>query len=207
MARSADRLRAFIAIDIPDELRDAIHEISKRLRKTGADARWVRTESMHLTLRFLGDEVPCDKVEAIGSALHNHLTSIGQFALTVQELGAFPNTTKPRVVWLGIEPHEGALPELYEAVERAVEEAGWAKEDRPFAAHLTLGRVRSPSGIGKLREVLERGLSEPVGTMTVEKVSLIRSTLTPQGPVYETLKTVTLQPRQQVSCEPQNVRA
>ena len=102
---------------------------------------------------------------------------------------------KPRVVWLGIEPHEGPLLGLREAVETAVAEAGWTREERTFGAHLTLGRIKSQSGAGKLRRLLEKGLNKPLGSMLVDKVSLIRSNLSPSGAVYETLTTVTLRPQ------------
>jgi 2'-5' RNA ligase len=190
-----DTIRAFIAIEIPEAIREAIKEITRRLRKTGADARWVKPENMHLTLRFLGNDVPRETADAIGQALHDRLSPIWQFTVTIEGLGMFPNARKPRVVWLGIEPHDGPLLELREAVEAAVEEAGWPREKRPFSAHLTLARVKSQSGIGKLRQALDKGLSEPVGNVLVDEVSLIRSQLRPTGPVYEALTTVGLRPR------------
>ena len=190
-----DVLRAFIAIEMPNEIRDAIGAISRQLRRAGADARWVKPGNIHLTLRFLGNDVPRETVEAIGDALHNRLRVVEQFTITIQGLGAFPNTTRPRVVWLGVEPHDGPILELHEAAENAVAEAGWTREDRPFAAHLTLGRVRSQSSTAKLQRLLAEGLDRPVGSVVVDKVSLIRSNLTASGPVYETLRTVTLRPR------------
>lgn len=134
-------------------------------------------------------------MDAIGKRLDDKLKSVEQFTIKVGGLGAFPNRSKPRVVWLGLEPHDGPLSALREAVETAVEEAGWPRENRKFSAHLTLGRVKSLSGTGKLRRVLERDTSLPVGTMPVERVDLIKSTLTPKGPVYETLATTSLWPR------------
>jgi len=116
--------------------------------------------------------------------------------ITLEGLGVFPNERKPRVVWLGIEPHDGPVLELREAVEDAVAEAGWPREERPFSAHLTLGRIKSQSGRGKLRRKLEKGLDRPVGQMVVDKVSLIQSNLKPTGPVYETLRTVILRPQE-----------
>jgi 2'-5' RNA ligase len=189
-----DTLRAFIAVAIPREIRDAIGDILRKLKKTGADARWVKPENMHLTLRFLGNDVPRETVEAIGTMLHRHLSTVEQFTITMEGLGAFPNVTRPRVVWLGIEPPDGPLPALREAVENAVQEAGWPRDERRFAAHLTLGRVKSKSGIGKLRRVLESGGNDPVGSTIVDSVALIRSNLTRNGPVYETLTKVPLRP-------------
>jgi 2'-5' RNA ligase len=87
------------------------------------------------------------------------------------------------------------LLELREAVEDAVAEAGWTREERAFSAHLTLGRIKSQSGIGKLRQALEKGMDTPVGSMVVDKVSLIQSNLKPSGPVYQTLTTVILRPQ------------
>ncbi len=188
-------IRAFIAVEIPEKIRDGIKEISRKLRKTGADVRWVKPENMHLTLRFLGNDVPRETVEAIGDALHNRLKTVEQFTITIDGLGTFPSTGKPRVVWLGIKPHGGPLLGLREAVETAVAEAGWTREERSFGAHLTLGRIKSQSGAGKLRRLLEKGLNQPLGSMLVDKVSLIRSNLSPSGAVYETLTTVALRPQ------------
>jgi 2'-5' RNA ligase len=189
-------IRAFIAAEIPQDIRDGIGEIRRKLKKTGADVRWVKPENMHLTLRFLGNDVPRGTVDAVGDTLHGRLKSVGQFTITLEGLGVFPNARRPRVVWLGIEPHDGPLLELREAVEDAVAEAGWTREERPFSAHLTLGRIKSQSGIGKLRQKLEKGSDRPVGSMVVDKVSLIQSDLKPAGPIYETLTTVILRPQE-----------
>ena len=190
-------MRAFIAVEIPSEIRDGITDMRRKLKKTGADARWVKTENMHLTLRFLGNDVPRETVEVIGTLLHQHLSPVKQFRITISGLGAFPNATRPRIVWVGIQPPDGPLMALREAVENAVEEAGWpTRDDRRFAAHLTLGRVKSQSGIGKLRRVLESGWNDPVGSTIVDSVALIRSNLTRSGPVYETLTTVPLRPHE-----------
>lgn len=189
-----DSMRAFIAVEIPIEIRDGLTEICRQLKKSGADARWVKPKHTHLTLRFLGNEVPAQIVEAIGGSLHDRLTQIEQFGITIGGLGAFPNAAKPRVVWIGIEPHDGPLRELHDAVEEAVEKAGWSREDRPFTPHLTLGRIKSQSQIGKLRQVLEKGTNVAIGHMIVKSVALVRSELKPSGPVYETLTTVSLKP-------------
>jgi len=199
-------IRAFIAAEIPREIRDGIREICRRLKKTGADVRWVKPGNMHLTLRFLGNDVPRETVNAIGDALHIRLKSVDQFTMAIEGLGAFPNARKPRVVWLGIEPHDGPLLELREAIEDAVVEGGWTREERPFSAHLTLGRVKSQSGMGKLQQVLEKGLDQPVGSMVVDKVSLIQSNLKPSGPVYETLTTVPLRPQVRRTAENRGIR-
>ena len=190
-------LRAFIAVKIPEEIRDAIADIRRKLKKTGADARWVNPANVHLTLRFLGNDVPRETVDMIGAMLHEHLKSVEQFTITMAGLGAFPNVTRPRVVWLGIQPPDGPLPALREAVEDAVEEAGWPREERRFAAHLTLGRIKSQSGIGKLCRLLEKERNDPAGSTIVDSVALIRSNLTQSGPVYETLTTVPLRPHEQ----------
>ena len=191
-----DTLRAFIAVEIPGEVRTNIAEIRRKLKKTGADARWVKVENMHLTLRFLGNDVPRETVEVIGTVLYKHVSTLAQFTIRIAGLGAFPNVAKPRVVWLGIQPHDGPLLALREAVENAVEEAGWQRDERPFAAHLTLGRIRSQSGIGTLRRLLESGRNDSAGSTIVNSVALIRSKLTGSVPVYETLTTVPLRPHQ-----------
>jgi len=194
-----DRIRAFIAVNIPNDIRDGLTEIRKQLKRCGADARWVKPNQIHLTLRFLGNEVPTQIVEVLGDRLRENLATIEQFGVTVGGLGAFPNVAKPRVVWIGIEPHDGPLQELHDAIEDAVEKAGWSRETRPFSPHLTLGRVKSQSHIAKLRQMLEKVPSTAIGHMIVDRVAVVRSQLTPNGPVYETLTTVPLKPREQES--------
>jgi 2'-5' RNA ligase len=195
-----DRIRAFIAVNIPNEIRDGLADMRRQLKRSGADARWVKPNNIHLTLRFLGNDVPVQIADAIGESLRDSLAPIERFGITVRGLGAFPNVAKPRVVWIGIEPLDGPLQELHGAVEDAVEKAGWPREDRPFNPHLTLGRIKSQSHVGKLRQTLEKEINAAIGHMVVDSVALIRSELTPNGPVYETLTTVALKPREQESC-------
>ena len=174
-------MRTFIAIDIPDEIRRKIQDIIEALRPAATNVSWSRAEGLHLTLKFLG-EIPPAKVEAIKTSLAAvHLPA--PLALRVQGTGYFSNEHSPRVIWLGVEG--GAeLRELAARVEENLQPLGFPKEDRPFSAHLTLGRLRAPGRIAALQELLRQREPLELGSFTANEFFLYESKLSPGGSVY-----------------------
>ncbi len=186
-------IRAFIAIELTEELLDRLVQVQEELRRDAwADqVRWVRPEGIHLTLKFLGN-VPEDRIPAIEQALHQAITETGvePFTLRAGGLGAFPNFRRPAVIWVGVQGEVEPLQRLQEAIEAAMEELGFQREDRPFHPHLTLGRVHRRAGSGyrrKLGEALQAYDVGEVGDMQVEEVTLMRSQLHPKGAIYTQL--------------------
>jgi len=182
-------IRAFIAVDLPTAARDALGEAGAALaeRTPRGAVRWVRPEQMHLTLRFLGD-TPLDRLPAVQSALDTLPAAHAPFTLHLTEVGCFPNPRRPRVVWVGLDGDEAALLALKAALDAALLPLGWPPEDKPFRAHLTLGRVREGAGA---RDV---DWSTPVwpAAVPVTALHLIESRLRPDGPVYTVRHTAQL---------------
>lgn len=189
-------IRAFIAIDLSPEIRQGLEQVSTQLKERMVDypIRWVPVENIHLTLMFLGD-VSVNNLEMLEKIFQQEVSSHQAFEFSVGGLGAFPNVRHPRVLWVGVEaPPE--LSNIQRGVESAVSRLGYAREDRPFSAHLTLGRV-SRNATSKdthlICEVLESTKVGFLGVAHVNTVHLMRSDLRPSGAIYSRIYSATLQ--------------
>lgn len=184
-------VRAFIAVPLNDELLATLGRIAARLRQGpgGSAGRWVRPEGIHLTLKFLGD-VPQERLPVIGATLDRVCRAHAPFVLRLAALGCFPNTRRPRVVWVGVEEETGRLERLQAAVERELAREGFPKEARRFTPHLTLARVHERAAREEVEAlggaVAAYALAE-TPTMVARAVHLIRSDLRPGGAVYTPL--------------------
>ena len=181
-------MRTFIAIELPEQIRTILSNIQDELRQTQADVKWVKPENIHLTLKFLGD------IEQIlVKKIHSQLDEIAQrytcFSLYLSGLGVFPKPQYPRVIWIGV-THDQPVLEIAKDLEKEMIKIGLPAESRPFSTHITLGRVRSGLNRKALVEKLEflnKNLTLPQPEFRVLGLTLFKSTLTPQGPIYETL--------------------
>jgi 2'-5' RNA ligase len=183
-------LRLFIACELPDEAREALAAVQRLLQERGADGlRWVRPEGIHLTLKFLG-EVPARRLEAIERVLARAVREPVRFSVQMAKLGSFGGSTGLRVVWLGLEGEVEGLARLAARVDAALEPLGFARERRPFAAHLTLARVKegaSPQDRRRLFDLIRSLELSPLPALTLDVVSLMQSTLEPGGARYQCL--------------------
>ncbi len=196
-----ERIRAFIAIELPIEIKDALAAAQHELQRADAGAargvRWVAPGSIHLTLKFLGD-TPTDKVEAIRQAIVQAAGNMAPIALRLGGVGCFPNPRQPRVLWVGLEGDLAALSRLQAAIESTVSPLGFPSEKRPFSPHLTLGRVRddaTPDHRRRLAAAIST-LRPSTAHFTATAVSLMRSDLRPEGAVYTRLAEVELSSKQ-----------
>ncbi len=173
-------VRLFVAIDLPCDITERFHVPQEILKASRARLSMVNPAIVHLTLKFIG-EVPEDKVERIREALSG--VAFPPFPIKVGCVSA-DNPSRPRVVWCGISD-EGRTALLHDLVENALAPLGIQRDTRRFRAHATIARVKSfdSSLIPSLREAG----TEEFGTCTVTSWQLKKSTLTPQGPIYETL--------------------
>jgi 2'-5' RNA ligase len=186
-------VRAFIAIELPAEIRQKLNAVEQQIQaRAGEDSRravrWVAAEKIHLTLKFLGDVSP-EKLPELDSILKEEAARSPGFDMVIGGLGAFPNPRRPRVVWVGCEGGP-ALAALQKAVDRVTQHMGFPSEDRPFSAHLTLGRVNehsNPEELAPLQGVLSELKIGELGRARVERFHLFRSDLRPGGPVYTSL--------------------
>lgn len=184
-------VRTFIANELSEDLCEALTLLQDRLRSQmpRGSVRWVRPEGIHLTLKFLGD-TPVEQVDQVKAALAEAAAKAGPFRVTVRGLGCFPNTRRPRVLWVGLEEPSGALQGLRDAVEAHVAPLGFPTEGRSFSPHLTLGRVQRGASSSEVRDIGQRVAASTtglVGEMEVSTVSYIKSDLRPSGAVYTTL--------------------
>lgn len=182
-------LRLFIAIEIPAEIQQNIQEKTSNLRR-GLDSlvRWVPVENMHLTLKFLGDVSPSN-VEFLTQMLRNESDAVQPFSMHLAGVGSFPNPKRPRVIYIGIQA-PAALDALHRGIESAARKLGYSSEDRPFSAHLTLGRVKqniTATDQQKIRRLIEGTQVDLPGTARVDSVHLYKSDLQPGGSVYTRL--------------------
>lgn len=185
------KIRTFIAIEIPDEIRNKIGELQNSLKKLGGRVSWTRPGNIHLTLKFLGDTDE-NLIDEIASQLQEWVAAIQPFQVTIKNAGAFPNFKYPRVLWVGAESEEKRLVELAAKIEDGVERFGFKKENRPFSAHLTLGRVKDVKGIRPVIDKLKDQENFEAGSFLAEEFLLIKSELHPAGAIYTPLKTIAL---------------
>ena len=183
-------LRAFIAVEIPPEIHQAIEEETAPVRAAlnKSLVRWVPAANTHLTLKFLGDVSPAN-VEMLTQMLGVEANQHQTFEMKFEGLGAFPNPKRPRVIWIGIQaPAE--LEALQHGIEAAAAILGYPVEKRPFSPHLTIGRVKQnvgSAGMQKIRLALEETQVGSLGTARVAAVHLFKSDLKPTGAVYTQL--------------------
>jgi RNA 2',3'-cyclic 3'-phosphodiesterase len=184
-------MRLFVALDIPAEVRERLSQYVDRVRIYAPEARWARIESLHVTLKFIGEVIDA-KVQEIKTALTEVKGS--PFEIEFKEIGFFPTPKSARVFWAGVYAGDD-LKQLAEATESAVEKAGIAREKRPYHAHLTL--ARAPEGGRHCFRLLQERLSaEPApqfGTMTAQEFFLYQSQIMRGGARYTRLQRFPLQ--------------
>ena len=184
-------MRLFIAIAIPDEIRDAYASLLRELRGIAPQVKWVRAENLHVTLKFLG-ETPAAKLEALQRALEA-VRLPESVRLAFRGLGFFLNEKRPRVFWAGMEASSN-LKTLAADMDQAVHRLGFPLEQRPFAPHLTLARFQPPGMLPKLQEAIRAKSAEDFGSLTATHFHLIESKLKPAGAEYTTVQTVRFAP-------------
>lgn len=186
LEREDERLRLFVAIDLPEDVRESLGRLQSDIRRHDLPGlRWTRPEGVHLTLKFLG-ETPASSLPAIEAALARAVRGAQPFRLALGAPGTFGNRRRPRVLWVDVEGDVQPLQQLQAAVERELAAAGFAPEERGFSPHLTLARVPQPSPPG-LAERVSRALAAVAaaqGEIEVREVVLMRSRLQPSGAVY-----------------------
>ena len=182
-------VRLFIALLLPDEIKQALGQLIIDLKPRGRGVRWVAVKNMHLTLKFIG-ETEENMIEPIGQALSSAIEGSPAMEMKVSGCGGFPNLKNPRVLWAGL---EGAGPAVAMArdIDRELHRLGYPKEKRPLSPHLTLGRIKQRSDLSDLTSYM-RSLTFTTEPITLDRVALVKSTLTPSGPIYENLKLIKL---------------
>lgn len=181
-------MRLFVALELDDSVRRALGAALETLARRVQGVKWVRPETIHITLKFLGEMKDSD-LPRIAEAVAECAKAAAPSRLDFRGLGAFPNADRPRVVWAGAsEPvNPGALARLSGNLDAALAPFGAKRENRAFKAHATLGRVRRPKSMPELARSLRQMAEEPFGQMEAAEIVLMQSDLTPKGPVYKPL--------------------
>ncbi|MEM3421489.1 MAG: RNA 2',3'-cyclic phosphodiesterase [Candidatus Hadarchaeum sp.] len=183
--------RAFIAIDIDEPLRQKLAEVQNQLRGTGGDFKLVEPQNIHVTLKFLG-EIPNKKVEEITGAIKKAIAGMKKFNMEIKKIGVFPNLNYVRVIWAGVEKGGEEIMALQKKIEKELQQIGFRPEG-DFVPHLTIARVKSAKNKERLAKFIKENESIDFGNTRVLAVELKGSTLTPKGPIYNTLARIELE--------------
>lgn len=191
----AETCRVFVAIPLPEHVKDRIGRAQEQLRAAlpAKAVRWSRREQFHLTLKFLG-RVEARRVDQLIASVRGACAGFGVLQLRAGQIGFFPDARRPRVIWTRVRDEEDRLPLLQRAVEAA--SAGFTSEapESAFTGHVTLGRCRMIRGQGeKVRLLAEAMTDEVFGEWTADRVEIIGSDMQPAGSRYTTLASVPLQ--------------
>lgn len=178
-------MRAFLAVEVDRTLLDKISEIQKDIKETDAPIKFVEPENLHFTFKFFG-EITESQMENIINITERKLDDYQSFPLTMKGTGVFPHLGYVRVIWLGVVNPE-AFSYIQKGLDQEYAKMGFKKE-RSYTPHLTIGRVKGSHNkdalVSKIKELQE----VDIGKMTVEKLILKKSELTPVGPIYTDIK-------------------
>ena len=183
-------MRTFLALQLSQETKKRLAQVTAQLGVTGADVKWVEEDNFHITLFFLGETDP-ETCETIIGKMPMMAAGVEPFAINLDGMGAFPNLKKPRVIWVGVKEGGREIVKVYRRVLGVMEPLGFV-EEKKFSPHVTIGRVRSRAG-GRTRQ---SSLQELVGAMEKVKglgedyirgISLMESHLTSKGAIYSEL--------------------
>lgn len=178
-------VRAFLAIDLDDDLKPKIHKIVKEFKKIDTRIKYVELENLHLTLKFFG-EIDTAGLKLLEEKIANVVSEFEPFNIKIKSCGAFPNTNHIKVIWVGIE-EDSLIKELHDRLDKEFVKLGFEK-DRKFSTHLTIGRMKSAKNKNQVKSTIEEFGDVEIGEMTVSSIALKKSKLTPSGPIYEDLK-------------------
>jgi 2'-5' RNA ligase len=180
-------IRAFLAVDPPEEVLNEVGRIQDRFKKTiQGDIRWVRPEGIHLTLKFFGYVSEAD-IANISQVVRNSIVNVKPFTLNVRRVGVFPSVNRARVLWLGMDGDVDTLIDLQKKIDKGLQEYGFEMENRPLSPHVTLARIKEPKGLIGLAKIIEKSEEYAAGSFSVGDLNLFKSTLTPKGAIYTKL--------------------
>jgi len=186
---SSEPIRAFLALEIPDEIKDKIMEVEGGVERSNADVKLVERENLHVTMKFLGD-VTASTLDKVYDVMKRVKES--KFEIEVKGTGVFPNLRMVRVLWVGIGAGSDKVTAVFRTLDSGIAELGFHRE-RDFTPHITIGRVRSQRNREELIKAMEKYGSDEFGTAVVDKIIIKRSILMQRGPIYSNLREVELQ--------------
>ncbi|MEK7309435.1 MAG: RNA 2',3'-cyclic phosphodiesterase [Planctomycetota bacterium] len=183
-------MRLFIAITLDKVIREKLTAVQSALQSLQPDMKLVEPDNIHLTLRFLG-EVAEEQLSQLTQAI-SVVENYSAFELDLKGIGAFPVERHPKVVWVRGADSSNTLEKIYGALEKELLNSDFQLDDHKFSAHITLGRNKLPKYNDEFRNLMNKYAGEGFGRQAVKKVSLLRSTLTPAGPIYTNIRDFSL---------------
>ncbi|MDR2967112.1 MAG: RNA 2',3'-cyclic phosphodiesterase [Methanobacteriaceae archaeon] len=183
------KLRTFLAIDIDKKLIQKIEDLQKEFEKTNANIKYVEIENIHFTLKFFGN-INEEMVDKISISTENVLKKYEPIDITIEGTGSFPSEDFIKVIWLGITENQVVM-DLAKKLDEEFKKIGFKKE-KNYSPHLTIGRMRSPKNKKEVKEKIATFKDIKIGKMSIDKISLKKSELTPKGPIYSDLKTFSI---------------
>ncbi len=183
----AETIRAFIAIELNDQVKQAVREFQDQLKPLSCDISWVKPENAHLTLKFLG-EVKTKMLPPVIETLEDVCRDLRPFDTTLTQPGVFPDLRHPRVVWVGLDDSDANLTRMAESLETALGNIGFKKERRDFQAHITAGRFRSTRNLSSFTKKFVQCSLSATPALTISSVTLFKSTLAASGSIHEPLQ-------------------
>jgi len=187
----SDKIRAFIAFELPENVRTAIVKIQERFGPYRFNVRWVKTANIHLTLKFLGN-IGREQIDPIETAILKAVADFKPLSLAAKGVGVFPGIKRPRVIWIGVSGQAQLLIQLQKSIDQQLTTIGFARENRSFKAHLTIGRVKGRINPGHLADAIGETTGFEPEPFTADRVILYQSDLQPAGPIYTRLKCLKL---------------
>jgi 2'-5' RNA ligase len=191
-----EQVRCFIAIELPDGVKRGLRELQAQLKAgSQAPAKWVDPNNIHLTLKFLGN-VAVDRMGEITTAMTQAVQGTSSLSLEIRELGVFPNPRRVQIVWVGVSGETEKLARIQQRIESKLERLGFPPEGRRFTPHLTLARLRdraTPDQRAKLGQLIAETEFDAAPSFKVDSVNLMKSQLTPEGPIYTRLSVAALE--------------
>ena len=181
-------LRTFIAVPVAPELESRARVLIGKLRVSTAKAKWIEPKNLHWTLKFLGD-IELRETAAICKAVSAAVARFTPFDIEASGAGAFPDSARPRTVWLGMGQGSEEMIALHDAIEHSLEPLGYRAENRRFRPHITIGRVRQSTteGIQDLGRLVQENADFDGGLASVDEVTIFSSELGRDGPTYDPL--------------------
>lgn len=183
-------IRTFISINLPVWLKEEVGDVIEELKSSVKPVKWVKTDSLHITLKFLGN-VDVKKIGGIEKALENLSKEHNPLSLSFNGVGLFPNLKRPKVLWVGVEKNQ-KLNNLQNSIEEKLALIGYTKEKRPFSAHLTIGRIKDSLNTRGFEQKLSAYNSRHFGDINVDSIFLMKSDLLKEGAKYTIIKEFTL---------------
>jgi len=182
------KFRGFIAIDI--NANPSVVEFEKEITGTGADVKLVEPQNIHITLKFLGD-IEEDQIDEIEQIMKDSVKEIKSFTIKLKGTGVFPNQNYIKVIWIGIKEAQ-PIETIAMNIDEKLSELGFKKEKRGFSPHLTIGRVKTAKNKQQLIKTIQNYVDLEFSVQEINSIRLLRSDLTPRGPIYTIIKEVKL---------------